>query len=200
MVPIQPPPKQMKPPSAEHYCIFSASIGLCGIAWSEHGVTAFQLPEGDRRALEARMRRDARQEWRHEPPQQAAHAVTKLKQYFDGEKVAFSDLTLDLHACSLFHKAVYEAARKVAWGETTTYGQIARNIGSPHAARAVGHALSRNPIAIIIPCHRVLAAGAKIGGFSAHGGIEIKERLLEMEGAKRSAGASAQQLLFSSLT
>ena len=81
-----------------------------------------------------------------------------------------------------FHRQVYEAARKLGWGETVTYGELARRVGDPAAARAVGHALANNPVAIIVPCHRILAAGNKIGGFSAFGGVGSKERLLTMEG------------------
>lgn len=202
MAPIEPEPRDLRP--LEHYHVFSSSFGLCGLAWSPKGVTAFQLPEGDRRALEARMRKGARQERRGELrrgelPQAAERAVTKLKRYFEGEKTDFSDLSLDLDACSPFDRGVYQAALSVRWGETATYGELARRIGSPQAARAVGHALSKNPVAIIVPCHRILAAGAKIGGFSAHGGIALKERLLRLEGVDRGAGASAQQHLFALL-
>jgi methylated-DNA-[protein]-cysteine S-methyltransferase len=197
MVPIKAERRSLQP--VEHYHIFNSSFGRCGVAWSQKGVTAFQLPEGDEHALEARMRRRARQEQRDQLPQTAERAVTKLKRYFDGEKVDFSDLPLDLRACSPFNKAVYDAALSVQWGDTATYGALARKIGSPRAARAVGHALSRNPIAIIIPCHRILAAGAKIGGFSAHGGVALKERLLGLEGASRGADAFPRRQLFAQL-
>jgi methylated-DNA-[protein]-cysteine S-methyltransferase len=194
MAPIKPDPRDLRPP--EHYHIFSSSFGLCGLAWSEKGVTAFQLPEGEKRALEARMRKGARQERRGEPPQMAECAVKKLQRFFDGEKIDFSDLSLDLDACRPFDKAVYHAALSVRWGETATYGDLARKIGSPNAARAVGYALSKNPIAIIVPCHRIVAAGAKIGGFSAHGGVALKERLLRLEGGDPGADAAPQQHLF----
>ena len=180
----------------EHYHIFDVPFGACGIAWSQQGVTRFQLPEGDRGALEARMRPGARKEWKAELPRPAAYAVAKLKRYFNGEEVDFSDLPLDLSNCSSFHKAVYDAARLVGWGETASYGELARKVGSPRAPRAVGHALSKNPIAIIVPCHRILAAGAKIGGFSAHGGVALKERLLALEGARLRAAPTLQRSLF----
>ena len=129
-------------------------------------------------------------------PSPIGKAVAELERYFHGEEIDFSTLQLDIRACGSFHKAVYAATRSVRWGGVATYGEIARVIGSPGAARAVGHALSRNPIAVIIPCHRILAAGGKIGGFSAHGGAEAKTRLLEIEGARHRRGASANPDLF----
>ncbi len=173
----------------QRFHIFPTPIGPCGIAWSEEGLTRFQLPEPDDAALLQRMANaDA---WTGALPSPIAKAIAELERYFRGEEVDFSTLRLDLRACSLFHQAVYTATRSVRWGRVATYGEIARGIGSPGAARAVGHALSRNPIAIIIPCHRILAAGGKIGGFSAHGGAGAKARLLEIEGAHYRRGASA---------
>jgi methylated-DNA-[protein]-cysteine S-methyltransferase len=168
----------------DQYHVFDSFLGLCGIVWSPKGVTRVQLPERDTSALHARMPKGERQE-REGLPRDVARAVAKLTRYFEGEKVDFVDLSLDLSACSAFNREVYEAARLVSWGETATYGELARRAGSPGAARAVGHALARNPVAIVIPCHRILSAGAKIGGFSAHGGIALKERLLGLEGVRR---------------
>ena len=96
----------------------------------------------------------------------------------------FSSVPLDLTDVSAFHSRVYEATRGVGWGQTASYGQLARRAGCPEAARAVGQALSRNPIAIIIPCHRVVARGHRVGGFSAYGGTTTKERLLALEGVR----------------
>jgi methylated-DNA-[protein]-cysteine S-methyltransferase len=182
----------------EHYHIFETSFGPCGLAWSQNGVTSFQLPERDRRALRARMRQGERSEWKAELPRIIARAAEKLKRYFNGEEAEFSELPLDLSNCNSFHRSVYEAARSVGWGETATYGALARKAGSPRAARAVGHALARNPVAIIIPCHRILAAGAKIGGFSAHGGAAVKERLLALEGVRLGTKSAPQRSLFPS--
>jgi methylated-DNA-[protein]-cysteine S-methyltransferase len=83
-----------------------------------------------------------------------------------------------------FHRRVYEFARTIAPGRTMTYGEIAAHLGDPTAARAVGQALGANPFAIIVPCHRVLAAGGRAGGFSAPGGVDTKRRLLEIERAR----------------
>lgn len=174
----------------DRYHIFDTAFGLCGVAWSRQGLTCVQLPEGDRQAMERRLQKGIRQECTDDLPIRPAQAVAKLRQYFIGEHVDFSDLPLDLGASGAFHDAVYRATRSVPWGGTATYGELARKIGSPDAARAVGNALARNPIAVIIPCHRILAAGGKIGGFSAYGGVSSKERLLGIEGLCRRSDAS----------
>lgn len=166
----------------QRFLIFRTAIGPCGIAWSEEGITRFQLPERDDAALARRMAKADRSSGALPSP--IAQAIADLERYFRGEKIDFSTFRLDLRGSSPFHKAVYDATRVIGWGAVATYGEIARDVGSPGAARAVGHALSRNPIAVIIPCHRILAAGGKIGGFSAHGGASAKARLLEIEGAR----------------
>lgn len=171
----------------EAYHIFDASFGSCAIAWNERGISRFQLPAADRRATEAHMEKGGRAPCKGAPPPHIAAAEEKLRRYFDGEETDFSDLELDLSACSAFNKAIYNAARTVGWGATTTYGALAKSIGSPRAARAVGHAMARNPVTIIIPCHRVLAAGGQLHGFSAYGGLLTKERLLVLEGVRSDA-------------
>ena len=100
-----------------------------------------------------------------------------------GEAVDLGDIALDLEAAPDFHRKVYEVARTIPPGQTMTYGEIARKLGTPHELREVGQALGRNPIAIIVPCHRVLGADGKMGGFSANGGVATKRRILEIEGA-----------------
>lgn len=178
----------------QRFHIIRTAIGPCGIAWSEEGVTRFQLPERDDAALTRRMATADRRPGA--PPLSIAQAIADLERYFRGEKVDFSTLRLDLRACSPFYKAVYDATRAIGWGAVATYGDIARGVRSPGAARAVGHSLSRNPIAIIIPCHRILAAGGRIGGFSAHGGASAKARLLEIEGARLGGGPAPNPDLF----
>ena len=117
------------------------------------------------------------------PPRAIAEIIERVCRHFDGEIQDFSDIDLDLEESPTFARRVYKAARKIPIGQTRTYGQIAKAAGSPGAARAVGQALGQNPIALIVPCHRVLAAGGKTGGFSAHGGCATKARMLELEGA-----------------
>jgi methylated-DNA-[protein]-cysteine S-methyltransferase len=119
-------------------------------------------------------------------------AIDGIVALLRGEASDLSAVALDMNAVPAFHRRVYDAARGVAPGSTVTYGEIAARLGEPGAARAVGQALGRNPFAIIVPCHRVLAAGGKVGGFSANGGVATKLRLLSIEGAP----AGGQMALF----
>src|SRR5262249_28626220 len=112
-------------------------------------------------------------------------------------KVDLSNVTLDLSGQQPFYKRIYEAARRVEWGHTTTYGTLAKELtGGPEAARDVGQAMAKNPVALIIPCHRVLAANGKLGGFSAPGGLEAKTRMLALEGIGLEPPGPVQQTLF----
>ncbi|MBV9701880.1 MAG: MGMT family protein, partial [Methylobacteriaceae bacterium] len=112
-----------------------------------------------------------------------AEAVAAVQRYFEGEATDFSDFKLDLGEQDAFFERIYAAARRVGWGRTTTYGALAKELGAgPQAAKDVGQAMAKNPVALIIPCHRVLAAGGKVGGFSAPGGAAAKVRMLELEG------------------
>jgi methylated-DNA-[protein]-cysteine S-methyltransferase len=163
------------------HCLLDTPLGPIGLAWSEQGLARLQLPEAERATTERRLAATAHS--RPAPPLAAiADAIGLLQRYCAGERVDFAALALDLADAPPFHRQVYEAARVVGWGETATYGEIARRVGEPGAARAVGQALGRNPIAIIVPCHRILASGGRIGGFSAHGGARAKARLLALEG------------------
>src|SRR5206468_116699 len=108
----------------------------------------------------------------------------EVRRYLAGERVDFSGVALDLEGTSPFHRKVYDAARSVGWGQTASYADLARIAGSPAAARAVGQALARNPVAIVVPCHRILASGGTLGGFTAYGGRCVKECLLALEGVQ----------------
>jgi methylated-DNA-[protein]-cysteine S-methyltransferase len=173
-----------KPPRHENYCLFDTALGPCGVAWSGRGLTRLQLPEWDRSATEQRLRAPPGSPSPGDPPPAIARAIAAVQRYLTGARVDFSSVALDLTDAGPFHRRVYEAARAVGWGHTASYGELARRAGSPRAARAVGQALSRNPIAIIIPCHRILASGNRVGGFSAFGGPCAKERLLSLEGVR----------------
>jgi methylated-DNA-[protein]-cysteine S-methyltransferase len=168
----------------ERYCLFDTAIGACGIAWSGRGVTRLQLPERSRDATERRLRGRFASTTATTPPAPIRAAISLLERYFAGEQVDFSGIAVDLSGVSPFHSKIYAAARGLAWGDTATYGELARRVGSRGAARAVGQAMGNNPAPVLIPCHRVLAAGGKIGGFSAHGGTTTKERLLALEGIR----------------
>jgi methylated-DNA-[protein]-cysteine S-methyltransferase len=119
------------------------------------------------------------------PSEPAAEAIVLSRRLLAGEKADLSGIPVALDATTDFEDHVYAAARRIPRGEVRTYGEIAREIGEPGAARAVGAALGRNPVPIIIPCHRVLGSAGKGGGFSASGGTATKFRMLEIEGAKR---------------
>lgn len=182
--------------AAHRYLIFETAGGFCGIAWNDVGITRFQLPTKSAESTERLLQRRLPQAERGTPPPEIREAVGAVKRYFAGERVDFSSLRLDLEDQDDFFKEIYAAARRVGWGHTTTYGAIARELGAgPQAARDVGQAMAKNPVALIIPCHRVLAAGGKIGGFSAPGGSTSKARMLELEGVRLTPPEPAQQSL-----
>jgi len=117
------------------------------------------------------------------PPPHIAGIIKRVQKHLRGDVQDFLDIVVDLDAMSPFARQVYEAVRKIPAGQTKSYGELATEMRRPTASRAVGQALGRNPIPLIIPCHRVLASGKKPGGFSAHGGVETKARMLEIEDA-----------------
>jgi methylated-DNA-[protein]-cysteine S-methyltransferase len=170
-------------PTPHHYLVFETASGFCGIAWNSVGITRFQLPARSAEATERNLLRRLPSAELGTPPPQVVEAVTAVKQYFEGKKIDFSRFQLDLGEQDEFFKQIYAAARRVGWGQTTTYGTLAKELGvEPQAARDVGQAMAENPVPLIIPCHRVLAAGNKVGGFSAPGGSAAKIRMLQLEG------------------
>lgn len=180
--------------SAERYQIFETAIGFCGIAWSERGVTRFQLPTKSAEAAERLLRRRSPGAEQSEPSPATATVIAAARRYFDGEETDFSAIPLDLDDCDPFFAKIYVALRKVGWGRTTTYGALAAEVGAGReAARDVGVAMARNPAPLIIPCHRVLAAGGKIGGFSAPGGAQTKIRMLKLEGVEAGPPETPEQ-------
>lgn len=179
------------------YFVFETASGFCGIAWTEAGIARFQLPTRDFAVTEKNVLRRIPDAIPGEPPPEVAAAVADIKRYFQGEVVDFAGLRLDLGDQDEFYTQVYAAARRVGWGRTTTYGALATEVGAGReAARDVGQAMAKNPVALIIPCHRVLAAGGKLGGFSAPGGADTKVRMLELEKVHLEAAQSQQQSLF----
>jgi methylated-DNA-[protein]-cysteine S-methyltransferase len=167
-----------------HYALFDTPIGPCGVAWSECGVTRLQLPESDRDGTERRLRASGTGPNGQGPPPEVERLMAEVRRYLAGERVDFRGVALDLEGVSPFHRKVYDAARSIGWGQTASYADLARIAGSPAAARAVGQALARNPVAIVVPCHRILASGGTLGGFSAYGGRSAKECLLALEGVQ----------------
>ena len=168
------------------FALFETPLGRCGIAWGEDGIVALQLPEGTDARTRARLTRTTAFQGAQEalPPPAMRQAVAAIEALLNGQRDDLRWLRLDLFGIPPFHQRVYDAARAIPPGRTLTYGQVAEQLGEPGAARAVGQALGHNPFAIIVPCHRVLAAGARPGGFSANGGVATKLKLLEIEGAR----------------
>jgi len=180
--------------AAHHYLIFETAGGFCGISWNNAGITRFQLPTRTAKATERILLRRLPDAKPGSPTPEVAEAVAAAKRYFEGEETDFSGLRLDLGEQEPFFERIYAAARRVGWGRTTTYGALAKELGAgPETAREVGQAMANNPVALIIPCHRVLAAGGKVGGFSAPGGSAAKRRMLALEGIDVGPAPSAQQ-------
>jgi methylated-DNA-[protein]-cysteine S-methyltransferase len=169
---------------SRYYTTFETALGFAGIAWTDAGIVRFQLPSASAEATTRNLLRRVPDARATEPSPQIAEAVAATKRYFAGERVDFSHLALDLTEQDDRFREIYAAARRIDYGETTTYGELAKSIGRTdwEAARDVGQAMAKNPVALIVPCHRVLAAGGKIGGFSAPGGAGTKIRMLELEG------------------
>ena len=166
------------------FCLFPTAIGSCAIAWSDRGVTSVWLPEQTDPQTRARVARRFPHIIESAPPPFVSHAIDGIVALLDGEPIDLSGVVLDETGVPEFHRAVYAIARTIAPGSTLSYGEIATRLGDPTAARAVGRALGQNPFAPIVPCHRVLAAGGTIGGFSAGGGATTKRRMLAIEQAR----------------
>ncbi len=169
--------------TARGFALFDSPIGRCGIAWSDRGVAGLQLPEAREALTRARLLRRFLGVRETAPPTEIERALASIAALFRGEAASLDDVVLDMEGVPAFDQRVYEVARTIPPGSTLSYGEIAARLGEPGSARAVGQALGKNPFAIVVPCHRVLAAGGKMGGFSANGGIVTKRRLLSIEGA-----------------
>lgn len=181
----------------QHIHIFEMAAGFCGIAWSEAGISGFRLPGDSAEATQRNLLRRLPDAVPGTPPPSVLQVIAAAKRYFAGEIIDFSDVPVDLEGQEDFFRKIYAELRRVGWGKTTTYGTLAKALGAgPEAARDVGQAMAKNPVPLIIPCHRVLAAGGKVGGFSAPGGSVAKARMLELEGVSLAPPPPAQQSLF----
>jgi len=167
------------------YALFETAIGTMAIAWGANGIVSVRLPEASASATRARLARRYPEGSEELPPPGVDLAVRDIARLIAGERVELSRIALDMSDIPELNRRVYGAARTILPGETRTYREIAREIGEgPAAARAVGQALGANPFAVVVPCHRVLAAGGATGGFSARGGVTMKMRLLAIEQAR----------------
>jgi methylated-DNA-[protein]-cysteine S-methyltransferase len=165
------------------YALFDTTLGRCAIAWSERGVVGTQLPGSDDAATRRRIARALPDAVESAPPPSVAAAIDAIAGLLAGAPDDLGAIPLDLDGVPEFHRRVYDVARAIPPGETRSYGEVAAALGEPGAAQAVGRALGRNPVPIVVPCHRVLAANGALHGFSAPGGIETKRRMLALEGA-----------------
>ena len=170
--------------TASRFTLFDTGIGRCGIAWSDRGIAAVQLPEASELKTRARLLRRCPGAREAPAPADVQCAIDGIVALLRGEASDLSAVALVLDGVEPFARRVYEIARTIAPGETLTYGEIAARLGERGLARDVGQALGQNPFPLIVPCHRVLAAGRKVGGFSANGGVATKLRLLSIEGAR----------------
>lgn len=176
--------------SMQNFCLFTTAIGSCALVWQGERIVAAQLPERDQDTARRRLGRRFPEGVEAEPPAFVRQAIADVVALLAGEQRDLAHLPIDLSATPEFNRRVYAVALSIPPGETLTYGEVAARIGEPGAARAVGVALGQNPIPIIVPCHRVLAAGGKTGGFSADGGVETKLKILTIEKARTSAEPS----------
>ncbi|MFC3076943.1 methylated-DNA--[protein]-cysteine S-methyltransferase [Phenylobacterium terrae] len=165
------------------FAIFDTALGHAAVVWRETGIVGVHLPELEPERTRAGVLRRYPEAAPAEPPAGVAAAILGVQALLRGEAADLTGVELDLSASPAFNRRVYEIARAIPPGRTLTYGEVAEQLGDPLLARAVGQALGQNPCAIIVPCHRVLAAGGRTGGFSARGGVKTKLKLLEIEGA-----------------
>ena len=164
--------------SPVHYAVMDTPLGALGVAWSAAGLRRIWFAGADSAP-------PVPPEWQR-CPEPAFGAGEQLAEYFSGERVDF-DLPLDAGGTP-FQRRVWQALTEIPYGRTSTYGEIARRLGRPRAARAVGGANNRNPLPVVVPCHRVIGAGGSLTGYA--GGLRIKRFLLDLEAGDSSRAAA----------
>ena len=165
------------------FALFATALGTCAIAWNEIGVTAVWLPEDNAEALRRKVARRCAGARQIEPSGAIADAVEAITRLLAGERVDLTDVVIDSAGIDDFDRRVYAVTRTIAPGRLLTYGEVATRVGVDATARAVGQSLGRNAMPIVVPCHRVVATGGGLGGFSAPGGTDTKRRMLAIEDA-----------------
>lgn len=168
-----------------HIRVFPSPLGPAGLAWRDGRVCALELPGASEQEVGLRLRARASGlgPVTDGGPEGAEELVRRIQRHLDGQPDRFADVPIDLDGLSPFTQRVAEEARRLAPGETITYGGLAARCGRPGGARAVGRVMSRNRIPLLVPCHRVLGSDGELRGFSAEGGVRTKLRLLTVEGA-----------------
>jgi methylated-DNA-[protein]-cysteine S-methyltransferase len=168
----------------QNFTVFETAIGCCGVVWNARGLIGVQIPEASEAATRTRVRKRFPAAEEASPPSDVRNAMDGIMALLRGEPRDLTNVTIDNEGTPEFNARVYAIARTIPPGQTMTYGEIAERLGDKLLAREVGTALGQNPCPIVMPCHRVLAAGGKTGGFSATGGVVTKLRLLTIEGAQ----------------
>ncbi|MEW6025868.1 MAG: methylated-DNA--[protein]-cysteine S-methyltransferase [Planctomycetota bacterium] len=168
--------------------LLKTRLGWCGIVFDGNVVKEIVLPSPDKKRIVARLKE--RRYISGKQPEQTPltkRFLKTLSRYFNGEKVDFGNPARYISGLTRqgnFTKAVYKALMTIPYGQVRTYQWVAKRVGNPGASRAVGNALARNSLPVIIPCHRVIKSDGSLGNFSAIGGTELKEKLLKMEGVR----------------
>jgi methylated-DNA-[protein]-cysteine S-methyltransferase len=171
--------------TTQHYTVFATAFGACGLAWDADGLTRLRLPAPAGRAAPTKaLAAGAAPCGAEAAPPAIARLIADVRRYFAGEEVDFSAVAVALPEASAFERAIYAAARAIGYGYTATYGELARRAGFPGSTRETGQALGRNPVPLVVPCHRIVASDGRLGGFSAPGGNATKERMLALEGSR----------------
>lgn len=167
----------------DEFTLFDTAIGSCAIVWNTGRVVGVQLPERTKAATGARVRRRFPGAHAASAPPPVGRAIADIDALLRGNGCDPIDVVVDTTSVPEFDRRVYDVTRTIPPGATLSYGDVAERLGARSLARDVGQALARNPFPLVVPCHRVLATGGRIGGFSANGGITMKLRLLAIEGA-----------------
>lgn len=166
---------------AQQFAIFGTALGPCGIVWTGRGIACVNLPEGSEDKTRARLKKRFPDAEETPPPVEIQKIIGEVIALIAGEKIDLSHVVLDHAPLPEFSKRVYEIVRTIPIGQTLTYGDIAKRLGDVALSREVGQAMGKNPTPVIMPCHRVVAASGKTGGFSAPGGVDTKMKLLSIE-------------------
>ena len=178
-------PSTMRPSASENCRLataFESALGWMAVEFDDRQLCRVVFGQPTLSKLMAAHRsRDL--EWVDEPQAWVADLLVRLEDFANGRPQDFADVAIDTDLATPFTKSVVRECRKLAWGHTATYAEIAKRVGRPGAARAVGNVMASNPFPLVVPCHRVTGSGGGLGGYSAPGGLATKRRLLEMEGA-----------------